>query len=260
MGKFGLDPRCREWYATGKRLYNESQQPIYISAPYVGASLDLLSSVTSPIANPSTGEYVGQMLYSFAPGSMDAMFKSLEEPIAFLVTRDDGGTGHDTVVGPDRLGADEPNSILDLIFKFDKLGAINRRHFDKNILAEMKRGEQGKISFDRTTEHGTEETLVLAFRPVKARVMLPVDPSDFTRGVNRSEILLYSLGVAYREADIGRPWHSIENSVSGDLQRLQIIYFCSMCLLSLLLLCYSCHVSFCLEPVILHQPSDPIYF
>ena len=243
LGKFGFDPRCRDWYATGHKLYDKFQRPLFITAPYVTASLNVASSATSPIANPSTGEYVGQMLYDFVPSSTHSMFNKLEEPIAFLVSPDDGGTGYDTVIGPGGLDSWEPSSILDLLFKLDHVDSVYRKTFETDILERMKRGAHGFESFDRTTSEGTLETLKLAFQPVKTRVMLPIDPSDFTRGVNRSQVLLYSLGIAYRVEDISEPWRAIEASVRGDLKRLKTIYLCSIVFLSLLFLCFGCFVS-----------------
>ncbi|KAG7360307.1 hypothetical protein IV203_035406 [Nitzschia inconspicua] len=67
-GKFGYDPRCRSWYADGRGKYLNFSIPVHVTAPYeYASSLITASSITSPIANPSTKEYVGQILYDYLP-------------------------------------------------------------------------------------------------------------------------------------------------------------------------------------------------
>jgi hypothetical protein len=84
-GKYGYDPRCRDWYvrhyfknrcsffkskthanlscyryATGKRMYDKSQIPVHVTSPYIYqlSQNTIATGATSPIANPKTGEYV----------------------------------------------------------------------------------------------------------------------------------------------------------------------------------------------------------
>ena len=243
MGKYGYDPRCRDWFATGRRLYHETMRPAHITAPYLFADLEFAATATAPIANPATEEYVGQILLDFFPSSLRSFFKRLDEPVAFVITPSDGGTDEDTVIGPDRLDSWEPVSIIDLLFPYDETSSAFREIFEANILRKMKDGGAGCESFVRTSESGSRETLKLAFEPVKARVLLPLDPSDFSRGVNRSEVLVYSVGVANRVSDFEVPWQSIEDDVQNDLMRLQIIYLCIICFVSVGFVVFTCYVS-----------------
>jgi len=191
---------------------------------------------------------VGQVLYDFVPRALQSIFKSSEEPIAFIIAPNDGGTGDDTVIlapedgGPESLGTSGPSSILDLLFQHDGEASPYRMEFESKIRKRMKDGEDGFQSFKRTAQDGRTETLQLAFRPVTARVMLPIDPSDFIRGVDRTEILVYSVGIAYREEDIRGPWRNIEDGVHGELQRLQTIYLLIIGFVSFLFLLFSCYV------------------
>ena len=243
LGKYGYDPRCRDWYTTGRQLYQDTRRPMHITAPYLSANLEFSASATSPIANPETQEYVGQMLLDFFPSSLSSVFKGLDEPVAFVITPHDGGTGDDTVIGPDRLNSWEPAPIIDLLFQHDEESSRYRNDFATEILSRMKNGESGYDTFVRTTKNGSTETLKLAFEPVEARVLLPLDPSEFSRGVNRSDVLVYSVGVAYRADDFELPWQKIEDDLSDDLKRLRIIYLCIIGFVSVGYMVFTCIVS-----------------
>ena len=65
-GKYGYDPRCRSWYVQGRKTYLENDVPAHITPPYRdGLSDQIWQTITSPIANPKTGEYVGQVALDF---------------------------------------------------------------------------------------------------------------------------------------------------------------------------------------------------
>jgi hypothetical protein len=242
LGKFGYDPRCREWYDTGQKLYKKERQPAYLTAPYQFAiDGQFAASATSPIVNPATSEYIGQTLIDFFPSRMRELFASLDEPVRFVITSDTGAEG-DTVIGPGEFTGWEPAQIGDLLFLHEGKTSANRQEFENKILKRMKAGENGVEYFVRRTDDGQTETLKLAFAPVKARVLLPADPSDFSRGVIPSKLLVYSIGIAYGEDSIEEPWESIADHVYWNLDHLRTIYISVIVSVCILFAVFSCMV------------------
>jgi HAMP domain-containing protein len=247
-GKFGFDPRCREWYSTGHSLYNKSGQPVFITAPYLLATPttqknQFAATATSPIVNPATGLYVGQTLLDFCPGSLRQLFESLSESIAFLITPDDDEFGGDTVIGPGDFDRWESVPIGDRLFKFERPASVNQAAFETGPLKRLKNGESGIVKFARTTEDGSMELLRLAFEPVSVTVLLALDPSDLSRGVNATSVLVYSVGVAYREDEIQQPWKKTKDNIYSDLDRLRLIYLTVIVTVSALFIMCACNVS-----------------
>jgi len=250
VGKFGYDPRCRDWYATGKKkYYNETVSPVYVTAPYLfaGKVAEFAASATAPIVNPETGGDAGQALLDFYPSSLRDIFNGLEEPIAFVITPDDGFTSGDTVVGPYRNDENWTESAIGELLFVNETDSTNRNIFETKVLPKMKSGENGTDVFNLTYE-GSIETVKIAFQPVEARVLLPLDPSDLARGANSSKILVYSIGVAVRESDFWLPWSQIEDDIMDDLEQLRCIYLSIIGFVSLVFIALTFWVSSAASP------------
>jgi hypothetical protein len=84
LGKYGFDPRCRDWYATGKIRSLELGKAVHITAPYVFALTAVLeraqvaASATSPVVNPKTGGDMGQVLLDYSPSSIRLLSRAFE--------------------------------------------------------------------------------------------------------------------------------------------------------------------------------------
>lgn len=243
-GKFGFDPRCRLWYSTGRSLYDDRGQPVYITAPYLFAvQNESAATATSPIVNPTTREYVGQTVFDYTPSKLRRLFDGLAERVAFVITPDDGVTGEDTVIGPGDFDGWKSVAISDLLFPFEEVDSMNRGAFNSGALMKMKTGMSGMESLSRTAADGSVEKLRLAFGPVNARVLLPLDPSDFSRGVNVSTILVYSVGIAFKEDEIQRPWEARADDLYSHLDSLRLIYLIVIGTVSALFIACACSVS-----------------
>jgi len=245
IGKHGYDPRCRGWYSTGKSLYESNRSPVHITAPYEFASVPgrFAASATSPIANPKSGEYIGQVLLDFFPSDLRSTLEGLDVPEAFLITPEEDATGGDTVVAPDQTENLVSSSIVDLLFLYDRKDSDYRKRFETEVLAPMKRGEKGAKEFTRTKADGSAETLLLSYAPVYERVLLPLSPDDFSRGVEVSQVLLYSVGVAKNVDEMHVPFHEIEDDVNAELGNLRLVYVLVTIIMSLLFTAFSCIVS-----------------
>jgi hypothetical protein len=218
-GKYGFDPRCRSWYATGRDSYLREQTPIHVTAPYQFASnpeLQQAASMTSPIANPSTGEYAGQVLLDYVTIELGNSLKMLSEPLSFLITPDEDILGGDTVVGPNKSMEWASSPIGDLLFLHEP-DSSNRYEFERQVLPLMKSGAKGQKEFFWTTADGSKELMCLYFAPVSARAILSMAPDDFAAGVKVSNSLVYSIGVGRPCDDIKQPFRTVEDDVNEDL-------------------------------------------
>jgi hypothetical protein len=249
-GKFGYDPRCRNWYDSGKKRYMSSRDPVYITAPYefaLEASSFFATTATSPIANPTTNEYAGQVFSDFRPTDVHNLFHTLQDDdfCPFVISVEDDINGGNTVVPPGRQSNTswESKPIEDLVLRFDNSTSELKASFKANVLALMKNGTKGYREFSRTNLDGTVEIMTLAFAPVQARVMLPLDPSDFSRGVNLSSILVYSVGIAISNNKIDDAWQPISGQIKHDLHYLSAVYVAIVAAVSLCLVLIMCKVN-----------------
>jgi hypothetical protein len=243
------DPRCRDWYDTGKSRYKNLSQPVHITAPYLFAlenSSFIAASATSPVVNPATDKYAGQMLIDFYPSAVRKMLDPLTDYLSFVITPEADLSGGNTVVGPNRSIGWESAPIENYVFEHDS-GSPRKAYFVSSILPFMMNGTSGKKQFSRLNEHGREEVWTLAFEPVYARALLPLDPSDFSRGINMSEILVYSVGIAAYSDSIEAPLQIIDDDVDDDLRVLSAIYISIVCFVSLGLVVFTYKVSLALQ-------------
>lgn len=245
-GKFGLDPRCTVWYSTGLSLYQKTGQALHISAPYLLAGQNLSAvSATSPIVNPRTGTYVGQTFFEFSAFSISQLLTDLIEPvkpIVFVVTPDNE-TGVDTFVGQSNFDSWESIAIGNILFPFEGQSSLNRVAFETGPLQKLKSGANDPVQLTRVAADGSLENLRLTLVPVKERVLLPLDPSDFSRGVNVSYLIVFWVGIAYREDEIQQPWRNIEVELDADLYRLRTVYLTIIATVSALFIMCACKVS-----------------
>jgi len=244
IGKYGYDPRCRDWYASGKDHYMSLNVSVHITAPYVFAIRnDIAASATAAVANPNTGEYVGQTLLDFYPEGVKHGLEGLGGIIPVLITPDVDATGGDTVVGPNMTSGWKSASILDLLFEHDGPGTPNRTYFEQNCLVPMKNGSSGLKNFWRTKQDGNTEHLIIAFAPVYQRFLLPVNPDDFSRGVEVSKVLVYSVGMIRKAEDIHAPFAEIVDEIQMHLNSIQKVYIIVTIIVAVLFTAFTCIVS-----------------
>ena len=243
-GKFGYDPRCRSWYATGRRKYLDGGKSVHISPAYTFAQSRLVgSAVSGALANPASGEYLGQSLVGFALDSFEKILDRIREPIAFVVTTEGDEAGSDTFVRPAGTESIPSNLIGDLVLPYDPIDSDNRMFFDRNIVFEMRQGNSDRISFFRTDSEGGTEALSVAFSPVMFRAASSVDPADFSRGVSTSRNLVYSVGIAVLKKDKRKPFESVEEEALEDVRKTAVICLLMVLLVTALFLCTMFYVT-----------------
>lgn len=247
IGKYGFDPRCRDWYATGKKRSLELGKAFHITAPYAFAltaakeRAQVAASATSPVINPVTGEYMGQVLLDYSPSNIRLSLERLIAPLSIVITIEEDVTGGDTLIGPNKTEGWKSSPIGNLVFLEED--SLNRAVFERDVLAKMKNGDSGISYFTRLKSNGKEENLTISFEPVDIRIVAPVAPDDFSRGAVVSKLLVYSVGIAYLEREMRRPFQEKEDGVYADLQRIATAYICCVVFLSIMLLFFTYQVS-----------------
>lgn len=162
---------------------------------------------------------------------------------SILITPGVDNFGGDTVVGPNKSSEWESASIADLLFQYDSPGTQNRSMFERNFLAAMKNGSAGLENFWRSTQDGTPEHLFISFAPIYERALLPKSPDDFSRGVDVSHVLLYSVGMIQTSEEMHAPFEEIADELQSQLDRIQTVYIVMTTVVAALFTVFVCIVS-----------------
>ena len=230
LGKYGYDPRCREWYATGAEVAKNGSG-IYITAPYAFADgTQVGQSATSGMIDPKTGIHVGQVLVDFMG---DPIFDSLEQdntkvrPGGFplMITSISDNFGRDTVVGPGVDRASEGKPVVDLVVPYDvncttgRTAVCDERLSSFSEIANaMKNGETGVAEFTRTTQSGDGEDMVIAYAPSIVRFLEPTNSSVFSSGANSLRRVIYSIAIVQTKASILETFEATESDMNDQLK------------------------------------------
>lgn len=212
---------------------------------FCGLTLSILLfrlDTAAPIANPQTGEYVGQTLIDFYPEGVKDGLDRLEALTSFVITPSAGAGGGDTVVGPNKTAEWEAAPIMDLLFRFDGPNSTHRRRFERDCLYPMKNGTSGLKDFQRSRMDGTTEHLLISFVPVYERILLPVNPGGFPDDVEESQVLLYSVGIVRTVSDIHAPFMQIEDAIEHELLKIQSSYITITVIVAVLFASFACVV------------------
>lgn len=219
-GKFGFDPRCRHWYSSGAKASGINESFVYATPPYLFASDNAYAqSASSPLVDPNTGEYVGQTLVDYVSQPiLDSLkrenFAVAEKGFPILITIEADNFDADTVIGPGQSLQDESKPIADLVLANDPECVAKKceEGFYKIVL-DMKMGKSGNSQFARFTNDGSTENIHISYAPVTVKTFAPVDSSDFTRGVSRSDYLIYSLAFTEYENVMLEEFNKVEEDI-----------------------------------------------
>lgn len=227
--------RCREWYDTGKKQYEKDRTSLYVTSPYVFASDDYLiaQTATTTLFHPQTRKHVGQVLFDFRTTpiynalDIDTEFKEGGFPVVITTA----GSVNDTVIAPGFNYIEESAvPLVEKVMKHD-FGCAdndceeNLRRFSEivdsmkvgNNSNEIEDGDIANIQFDRRKEDGTSETYFMAYAPVNVKSFDLLDSSDFARGANSSDFLIYSVGLANSKETMLKPFRAMERKVTDSI-------------------------------------------
>jgi hypothetical protein len=200
---------------------------MYITAPYVfqGRSING-QSVTLPLVDPRSGEYVGQVLNDFYS---HAIFRKLDNittpfteggfPVLIAVQEI---PKENTILGPGYNIGDNATEISRVVLRrdYDCNSALCEARIDvfRAIVASMNSGESNTTNFTRGSQNGHEELVHISYAPVKLKGIRPLDSSDFGRGVEVIEYDIYSLGLCETEDGLLQPFKMIEDDISSAIR------------------------------------------
>jgi hypothetical protein len=234
-GKFGYDPRCQKWYSAAKARQQATRNAsTYVSEPFrLGWStnpMSVLIVLSQPIMNPTTGDYVGQV-------AMHVDLNALVFPIwnaTFLVVPMDADTnGGGASVGITRNGSWHATPLQDALLNVSELSA--------ELLLAMKSGRLNLRDFEVLTTGGASYSVV-ATAPVQLSSLMPVDPSNFTRGSRKSEHLVYSVALARSASEIVHPYVLIDREAGKTLNRSAGVFVWAAIAVAVVYVVFICHV------------------
>jgi hypothetical protein len=205
----------------------ESNISMYITAPYVFQSREINGqSVTLPLVDPRSGEYVGQVLNDFYS---HAIFRKLDNtttplteggfPVLIAVQ---GRPEENTILGPGYNMGDNATAISRVVLRqdYDCNSALceARIHGFGAIVGSMNSGASDTTIFTRESQNGGEELVHISYAPVKLKGIRPLDSSDFGRGVEVVEYDTYSLGLCETQDGLLQPFKKIEHDISSAIR------------------------------------------
>ena len=197
---------------------------LHVTAPYKfagdGPNVVYAQTSTISIVDPVTEEHVGQTLLDFIA---QPIYRTLEEntylgydgfPILIAVS---DGNNPETVIGPGVSEGQDSSFISEGVLPYDAKCVDNNACAERigvfdAIVDSMKKGDSNETSFTRRTNDGEVETLHVAYSPVYVTSVRPVNSSDYSRGVNRQRILVYSLALVETEEGILMPFQQIRDT------------------------------------------------
>lgn len=223
--------------------YFNGSEPLHITAPYNFAlKKHAAATSTAAIVNPSTREYVGQTLFDFFPSAVATSLDSVVDGFSFVITLDTKETADgsrspadgDVVVGPMKGEYWEQAWIEDVLFTAND--TTNKDFFRAKVLPGLKSGAANYAEFTRLEIAGELDKLGFAYVNVTARVLEPIDPSDYSRGVNATNIASYMVAIGMSYTNETREWQGVADEVDGDLRALSIAYASTVVTVSVVLL------------------------
>jgi len=211
-GKFGFDPRCRDWYHTGKMKYEKNNNWSHFTAPYKFANSNFFGQTASmPIVDPNTNMHVGQSVVDFTIQQILDVLDEMTTPLLkdgfhILIASEQDDFNSETIIAPGYFHNKTADPIAKFVLPHDdcKLKTSNNiycRDFDR-ILVKMQAGYNGTEEFARTTSDGSSQKLHLSYAPVYATTYIPHNSSDFSQGVNESRSVIFSLALVNLESSL----------------------------------------------------------
>lgn len=228
-GKYGYDPRCRNWYFGGKEQHLKYGTS-YLTPPFVFTANNKVHQLANmPLIDPVTGFYVGMTMVDLNGEKLFASLTNAKTPLPgegfhFMGSSTRDKFGSDTVVAPGftlQSLKTEPEAPLekfilpnDKCTDEDKSGCSNIDEFTV-VRKKMQEGGTGNAVYTRKRDDGKEEKVYVGYAPVKIRSFRPIDPSDFNAAVAEIETHVFTVGLAQTESSL----EEMFDSIGQDLDR-----------------------------------------
>eukprot|EP00529_Nitzschia_sp_RCC80_P002698 CAMPEP_0113449536 /NCGR_PEP_ID=MMETSP0014_2-20120614/5351_1 /TAXON_ID=2857 /ORGANISM="Nitzschia sp." /LENGTH=1855 /DNA_ID=CAMNT_0000340819 /DNA_START=9 /DNA_END=5576 /DNA_ORIENTATION=- /assembly_acc=CAM_ASM_000159 len=242
LGKYGYDPRCRQWYKDAKDDALNGVQGVHITLPYQFANTDDIgSSAVSALVDQTTGEFVGTTIIDFSLSEVyDILEIDMGDLFAVIATN---ALEIDTVASSAQGRGEPAVSSFSVLAPFDVPDDENKGRLS-SIISRAKSGKKiEEERFTRNTANGeTEEFLVTSF-PIILRELTPVAPDDFTRGARAIDTTLYALVVGISRDNLNFSFKTIDGVIVDELRTISIAYLCIAGIITLGCLCMTARIS-----------------
>ena len=226
LGKYGYDPRCRQWYKDTKDTALNGVQGVHVTLPYQFANTDEIgSSAVSALVDPKTSEFIGTTIIDFSLSGVQDILEviGMGDLFAVIATND---LEIDTVASSAQGRGEPAVSSFSVLAPFDVPDNDNKRKLS-SFISRAKSGEKiQEEQFTRYKENGqTEDFLVTSF-PITLRELTPVAPDDFTRGARATDTVLYALVVGISRDSLNNSFQTIDGLIVDQLRTISIAYLC----------------------------------
>ena len=119
----------------------------------------------------------------------------------------------------------------------------NREYFS-TIVDDMDKGGEGDgCNLMRTNEYGIQEEYCYVYLPVYIRELNPVQPDDYTRGVDYSKEFLYSMIMLERKENLLSEFNERRDDIKRKLDRSFIVYIFTTIFVTLICIVVTATVS-----------------
>jgi len=212
----------------------EGGSPLSLGRPseFVGGNATQLASL--PLIDPQTGDLVAMSSVVFTPEEIwDALREEAtplgERGLHVLVATKPELNGDDTVMSPELLDhSGTCGQFANLLVDCDaSSGAVcHRSDSIERLVDDMRAGKTGQSQFDRVlSESGALDKVSFTFAPVNVTSFRPVDPSNFSRGVEAFTSAVYSLGLGRSEESLRTSYENLSATVGDAMSVLILMEF-----------------------------------
>jgi hypothetical protein len=209
-----------------------------VTPPYKYAAIDDIgNTAVSPLVDPRSGEFVGSTLIDFATTDMYRILNGSSASIFGVIAE-----GSDTSNLVSNI-TENPSSILSEFLPYDDPDSTNVERFEA-IMTNMKAGGRDSGSLMRIDENGNSQKIFYSYFPVMYRKLNPVQPDNFTRGAQVSNIVLYSLIVAEEKENLDTKFNTLSEGIQNDLRKANVIFLVVTTIITLICILLTARVSF----------------
>ena len=200
------------------------------------------------------------MLYDFYSGSVFEALSSENTPLVAngfpILVAVQGNPEENTVIGPGFSLGDEATEISKVVLEADhnctKTTCKENVARFRSTVDSMKERGPSATSFFRSRVDGGSEEIFIASSKVVARSIRPVDGSNFARGIETNEYLVYTMGLCEAKQDILRPFETIEKDSSKAIRLAVLVIAISICCAAFLLIAISYMVTMSISESMLY--------
>ena len=224
-GKYGYDPRCRMFYNTGKELAESGEAELFVTSPYRFATDEIMTQTcTSPLRDPMTNIYVGQVFVDFQTDSILDILSANNTPLPaggfpLLMAAHPEIEGLDAIIGPGfTLKEDSPKSIEEVVLRneiycIDASCERNKEEFGAMLERIRNSTEVETGNFVLRMDDGSDEQIFIAYAPVVVQSSHAENSSDFKRGVYLANNVIFFVALTETEASLVAAFEQVEDDM-----------------------------------------------